>query len=183
MGQSSKAGKQSYIGEKGIGFKSVFMVAYRAHIQSGHLSFCFEHRRGEAGMGMITPRWKVEPEGSPTRPRGTTRITLSLHDREDLATLERNRASIEKEFRQLQDTVLLFLHKLKRIDVCFYNDQDHLERSVSYTSGDHGPSVLGSVQFPPGTRKIVRKVIADGTQDQVATKYFQVTTHGSNKAC
>ncbi|KAI8291522.1 hypothetical protein K4K60_001608 [Colletotrichum sp. SAR11_57] len=34
VGESSKTGAQGYIGEKGIGFKSVFMVAWKVHIQS-----------------------------------------------------------------------------------------------------------------------------------------------------
>ncbi len=34
IGKSSKMGAQGYIGEKGIGFKSVFMAAYKVHIQS-----------------------------------------------------------------------------------------------------------------------------------------------------
>jgi HSP90 family molecular chaperone len=32
VGKSSKLGAQGYIGEKGIGFKSVFMAAYKVHI-------------------------------------------------------------------------------------------------------------------------------------------------------
>ena len=33
VGKSSKTGAQGYIGEKGTGFKSVFMVAWKVHIQ------------------------------------------------------------------------------------------------------------------------------------------------------
>jgi hypothetical protein len=46
MGKSSKIGAQGYIGEKGTGFKSVFMAAYKVHIQSGYFSFSFSHRHG-----------------------------------------------------------------------------------------------------------------------------------------
>jgi HSP90 family molecular chaperone len=58
IGKSSKTGSQGYIGEKGIGFKSVFMAAWRVHIQSRDFSFDFIHRKGDSGMGMITPIWQ-----------------------------------------------------------------------------------------------------------------------------
>ncbi|KAK0642855.1 histidine kinase-like ATPase, partial [Cercophora newfieldiana] len=48
VGKSSKMGAQGYIGEKGIGFKSVFKVAWKVWIQSGPFSFCFKHRRGDS---------------------------------------------------------------------------------------------------------------------------------------
>jgi HSP90 family molecular chaperone len=53
IGESTKirANAQYYIGEKGIGFKSVFMVASKVHIQSGPFSFSFEHEPGNNGMG------------------------------------------------------------------------------------------------------------------------------------
>lgn len=53
VGKSSKTGAQGYIGEKGIGFKSVFMAAWKAHIQSGDFSFSFQHHREDSGMGII----------------------------------------------------------------------------------------------------------------------------------
>lgn len=55
VGKSSKSGAQGYIGEKGIGFKSVFMVAWKVLIQSGDFSFYFQHKKGDSGMGMISP--------------------------------------------------------------------------------------------------------------------------------
>lgn len=43
-GESTKTNTSGYIGEKGIGFKSVFKAASKVHIQSGPFSFFFEHR-------------------------------------------------------------------------------------------------------------------------------------------
>ncbi|TGO13902.1 hypothetical protein BTUL_0061g00190 [Botrytis tulipae] len=48
IGESTKASIQGYIGEKGIGFKSVFNVAYKVHIQSEPYSFAFEYRKGDS---------------------------------------------------------------------------------------------------------------------------------------
>lgn len=44
IGKSSKMGVQGYIGEKGIGFKSVFMAAYKVHIQSENFVCDFHSR-------------------------------------------------------------------------------------------------------------------------------------------
>src|SRR5262245_52816085 len=53
-GRSSKPLGKGYIGEKGIGFKSVFKVAKRAHIRSPPYFFQLDQDRE---LGMITPQW------------------------------------------------------------------------------------------------------------------------------
>ncbi|GAB1207249.1 hypothetical protein APSETT445_005962 [Aspergillus pseudonomiae] len=58
VGESSKAASHGYIGAKGIGFKSVFMAAWKVHIQSGNFSFHFKHRIGDLGLGMVLPNLK-----------------------------------------------------------------------------------------------------------------------------
>ena len=109
MGGSTKlrSGAQQYIGEKGIGFKSVFMVASEVHIQSSPFSFFFEHRPGGSGMGMVTPQWE-EPCGA--LQDISTRITLTLLDTLDYQELN-------SQFRALPDTFLLFLTKLNQITI------------------------------------------------------------------
>lgn len=55
VGASIKAGlgnSTRYIGEKGIGFKSVFKVAHTVWIKSSHYSFKFDRREK---LGMIAP--------------------------------------------------------------------------------------------------------------------------------
>ena len=77
IGKNSKTAARGYIGNKGIGFKSVFMAADRIHVQSGHLCFRFAHRQGNSGMGMITPIWE---ESFPSVGGRYTRITLDLQE-------------------------------------------------------------------------------------------------------
>ena len=119
IGNSSKSGSQGYIGEKGIGFKSVFMAAWKVHIQSGYLSFSFIHRKGDSGMGMVKPRWE-EPTETLPQPHHT-RITLFLHDSLDGDQMSRNREDILKQFQELEPAILLFVSKLKRIEVVSYD--------------------------------------------------------------
>ncbi|RYO85251.1 hypothetical protein DL766_000105 [Monosporascus sp. MC13-8B] len=121
VGNSSKTGSQGYIGEKGIGFKSVFMAAWKVHIQSGPFSFSFTHRQGDSGMGMVKPTWE---ETSEELPRPLTRMTLFLQEGEDDAESKRKRERIEQEFRDLQAQLLLFLRNLRRISVYVYDEQD-----------------------------------------------------------
>ncbi|GES62023.1 chaperone protein htpG [Aspergillus terreus] len=130
VGQSSKSGAQGYIGEKGIGFKSVFMVAWKVLIQSGEFSFYFQHKIGDSGMGMISPIWQETDEKVPD---GITRITLFLHDRGPDEVLAKQRETTLQQFRDLQATFLLFLKNLRRIEVRIYNDAEEETSSVVYS--------------------------------------------------
>jgi hypothetical protein len=67
--------KQGKIGEKGIGFKSVFKVASKVQIQSGPFCFSLRHREGEPGLGMVSP---VNECHEDLPPDVRTRFTLSL---------------------------------------------------------------------------------------------------------
>ncbi|GIC90505.1 uncharacterized protein Aud_006939 [Aspergillus udagawae] len=135
--RSSKKQTGGYIGHKGIGFKSVFKVAYRVSIQSGPFCFFFEHRHGESGLGMITP-FNEKPRDLP--PGVNTRITLFLTH---IGDFER-RAS---ELREIPDTMLLFLRKLRRLtieilplqsQISFRRQKDLSKRLVTLTKETNG---------------------------------------------
>jgi hypothetical protein len=131
VGESSKVGAQGYIGEKGIGFKSVFMAAWKVTIQSGDFSFFFKHRRNDTGLGMIHPRW-IEPEE--TLPENLTRMTLLLHDDGDANALASQREMIRRQLNDLQESLLLFTQNLKEIRVAFYDNQGRLEKRVNFST-------------------------------------------------
>jgi len=128
IGKSTKRreGVQQFIGEKGIGFKSVFMVASKVHIQSGSFSFSFEDLAGELdaptdidvenpssgrqaalSMGLVTPVW--EPADT-VLPDPLTRMKLTLRDKLSYSKLL-------SHFDTLPDTFLLFLNKLGAITI------------------------------------------------------------------
>lgn len=130
--QSSKVAMEGYIGQKGIGFKSVFMAAWKVHIRSGHFSFCFQHRPDDVdmGMGMIRPIWE-EPEEELA---GTlTRFVLLLHDNGDPEKLVSDREGIARQFDELGATVLLFLKNIKRITIDRYDDGNALTSSRRFS--------------------------------------------------
>lgn len=149
IGNSSKAGSQAYIGAKGIGFKSVFMVASVVSIQSGHCSFFFEHEESDTGLGMISPVWKeaATPNESPM-----TRITLTLSKHSDPIKLAKQQKSILEQFdpKNFPDTLLLFLKKMKRLDVKIYNSAGVLSSSTVYSSSTDGE---GSITLSKTCRK------------------------------
>ncbi|KAI1499875.1 hypothetical protein F5X99DRAFT_388501 [Biscogniauxia marginata] len=131
IGKSSKTGAQGYIGEKGIGFKSVFMVAYKAHIQSGDFSFSFNHRPGQTGVGMITPVWEDTHDRPPD---DITRIKLFLHDDGDAASLDARRRLIIEQFEDIQGNCLLFLKNIGCINVIFLDADNQETSSVRYST-------------------------------------------------
>ncbi|EXM15929.1 hypothetical protein FOTG_15718 [Fusarium oxysporum f. sp. vasinfectum 25433] len=130
VGESTKTAKHGYVGAKGIGFKSVFIAASRVHIQSGNFSFEFRHSRNDPGLGMVRPIW-VRP--AETFPSPLTRTTLYLHDQGDEDEIEHLKTIIAMQFDDLQETCLLFLRKLSKISVAFYDEEGNLQRSKQFT--------------------------------------------------
>ena len=112
-GKSSKRSPldNNTIGEKGFGFKSVFVVANRVEIQSGFWSFAFEHEKGEDGLGMVTP---IDAEPVRLDSNIRTRITLSFnhHYRSEAA---HNR--LLDDLESLPSTIILFLQQLRKLTI------------------------------------------------------------------
>ncbi|MFZ4703309.1 MAG: sacsin N-terminal ATP-binding-like domain-containing protein, partial [Candidatus Methylumidiphilus sp.] len=65
VGHTTKSKVQGYIGEKGIGFKSVFRVTSIPHILSKGYRFCLPKEDQETGLGFIVPKWiDIPPNGT-----------------------------------------------------------------------------------------------------------------------
>ncbi|KAI6760419.1 hypothetical protein HG530_009279 [Fusarium avenaceum] len=157
LGESSKSARHEYIGAKGIGFKSVFIAAWRVHIQSGNLSFEFRHRRSDPGLGMVRP---IRVPHTEPIPSPLTRTTLYLHDQGDEQELEHLRTIISMQFDDLQETCLLFLRKLREISVAFYDEEGKLQRSKQFRKhdiDDHRVS-LDTITIIDGEETINRQV-------------------------
>ncbi|KAI0813926.1 hypothetical protein GGR55DRAFT_486989 [Xylaria sp. FL0064] len=139
VGASSKVGVQPYIGEKGIGFKSVFMAAWKVHIQSNALSFTLTYRIGDLGIGMISPVWQ---ESAETLDGSFTRITLFLHQYDDKSIQEQRYNEIVSQFNELRGTVLLFLQNLQEIRITVYEGTGILASRTQYTKFGTNPVVI-----------------------------------------
>jgi hypothetical protein len=107
VGQSTKKGGDNvtrYVGEKGIGFKSVFKAADVVWISSGNYSFKFDKNEQ---LGMIAPIWEAFPVA--VKP-GFTSLYLKLSD-------GYNRRGLVDELRSLDSRLLIFLRRLRSITV------------------------------------------------------------------
>ncbi|ORY16274.1 hypothetical protein BCR34DRAFT_120049 [Clohesyomyces aquaticus] len=98
-----------FIGEKGVGFKSVFQAATTVWISSRHYSFKFDKTRR---LGMIAPIWEDLPLALKS---GTTTFLLKLDENYNVATLRR-------DLEDLDPRLLVFLRKLRRINITVVND-------------------------------------------------------------
>ncbi|XP_059440946.1 uncharacterized protein LOC132173459, partial [Corylus avellana] len=129
VGRSTKKGnrKRGYIGEKGIGFKSVFLVTARPYIFSNGYQIRFnEEPCPYCNLGYIVPEWVEE---NPTlsdiwqiygsgNTLPTTTIVLPLKPDKIKA--------VKEELSSIHPEVLLFLSKIKRFSVKEHNNYAQL---------------------------------------------------------
>lgn len=162
IGQSSKKqtpGAAGYIGEKGIGFKSVFMAAEAVHIQSGDYSFGFAYPAGDSGMGMIAPFWIDHDNRLDAQ---LSHITLTLRSDGRPEHIQRRRETIRKQFDTIHDSILLFMRKLEQIEVAVYNDDEVLV-SVNAFSINRGTDTTvvkrSTTTFGDDDKKTVNEVV------------------------
>ncbi|XP_044984235.1 uncharacterized protein LOC123451762 [Hordeum vulgare subsp. vulgare] len=125
VGKSTKKGNRDkgYIGEKGIGFKSVFLISSQPHIFSNGYQIKFNEKPcPECNIGYIVPEW-VESRPSlsdikqiygSTRDLPTTCIVLPLKDEKVTA--------VKQQLSSLHPEMLLFLSKIRRLSVREDND-------------------------------------------------------------
>lgn len=126
LGQSSK--KQpgdltTYVGEKGIGFKSVFRVADVVWVSSKAYNFKFD---SNADLGMITP---ISDRFPVPRRQGWTSFYLRLRKDQDGMKMQ---GEIRVELEGFDARLLLFLRKLQTIKISIA-DGDKRLRTCVYT--------------------------------------------------
>jgi hypothetical protein len=120
IGRSTKTGLDKstrYIGEKGIGFKSVFKVADIVWIVSGHYSFKFGKY---AKLGMITPIWEAFPQ---PRLAGYTSMHMQLAQGYDTSELL-------SDLKSLDTRMLIFLRKLRQVNLTVHEKTGKIWRST-----------------------------------------------------
>lgn len=106
IGDSTKKASdrtKGYIGEKGIGFKSVFKVADVVHISSKAYSFRLDRR---AMLGMIAPIIETFPSAHLIA--GQTQMLLELRGESEFK-------SINDELQKLEAQILIFLRKISKL--------------------------------------------------------------------
>ena len=136
VGESTKKSSKDagYIGEKGIGFKSVFSVTSAPHIFSNGYQFSFKEKDPITELGYIIPYWidDVPPIVQDRLHSFTTCILLPLKGGAS------TRKKIEEELSNLDSTLLLFLNKVTEITVSV----DEQVRRYAKEVNDEGVTLL-----------------------------------------
>ncbi|KAA8540646.1 hypothetical protein F0562_024435 [Nyssa sinensis] len=139
VGRSTKKGnrKRGYIGEKGIGFKSVFLITAQPYIFSNGYQIRFnEEPCKHCNLGYIVPEWVDEnPSLSIIKQiygSGNTLPTTTI-----VLPLKYDKVSpVKQQLSSIQPEVLLFLSKIKRLSVKEDNEDPRLNtvNSISISS-------------------------------------------------
>jgi hypothetical protein len=146
-GESSKKNKTGYIGEKGIGFKSVFKVTDAPEIHSNGYHFRFNRSDPKDLLGYVVPHWK-DPD-FPVDGHATTLVLPARPGKPFPLNL----------LKDLDATLLLFLEKLRRLEVKTKSEV------VVYVRKDIGPvTTLTTHHSPP-----------DGARQHPARSYFRTS--------
>ncbi|KAK5653791.1 hypothetical protein OQA88_7949 [Cercophora sp. LCS_1] len=106
VGMSSKRDDSDRIGEKGIGFKSVFRVADVVWVKSGHYSFKFDRLQT---LGMMAPIPSQFPVPEAEASAHQTAISLQV--------MGQHEAELLGDIRSFDPRNLLFLRKLRRVEL------------------------------------------------------------------
>lgn len=108
---TKKTGQQSVqsIGEKGIGFKSIFRVANKVWLSSRNYSVRWDR---DAELGALAPEWASFPE--------------DVEDRQTSFLCELNRneheAQIVSDLESFDPCLIMFLKKIRRVDIEVHRD-------------------------------------------------------------
>lgn len=177
IGKSSKSKALGYIGEKGIGFKSVFRVSDEPLVVSNGYQFRFHREAPATGLGFVVPEW-VEQVPDFVDP-SLTNIVLPLRqqDGEEASQISR-----------LAPGLLLFLKKIKRIEIqtepC---DSPVVHRRVDGTEAVTLQSGQATKQFKLVARDVVvpdniREAKRQGIEQSEVVLAFPLSNEGSADA-
>uniref|UniRef100_A0A3B3RWP0 Wu:fj29h11 n=1 Tax=Paramormyrops kingsleyae TaxID=1676925 RepID=A0A3B3RWP0_9TELE len=152
VGRSTKGKhKYGYIGQKGIGFKSVFKVTDCPEIHSNDFHLRFEKNSGP--MGYILPHWVEEEKVVDTNMKElknwNTKIFLPLRSKS---------YQTRNLFHDVDPSLLLFLHRLRSITIINQGeghvvsmtrrDLSHMVSEVQHSDGVERWLVVKRMLFP-----------------------------------
>ncbi|KIW22318.1 uncharacterized protein PV07_12215 [Cladophialophora immunda] len=151
VGSSTKAGVNratAYVGEKGIGFKSVFKAADVVWISSNSYTFKFDKRQV---LGMIAPIWEPFPE--PAIPFMTSML-LQLSPQYD----ERRLVS---DLRGFDPRMLMFLRRLRNVTITIREGELAWQTTFRKSVGtSHGETAIELTRDGEVTKYLVSSHVA-----------------------
>lgn len=170
IGQSPKSavdGHKGYIGEKGIGFKSVFKVSDVVHVASGFYEFMLDRNQP---IGMILPILSRFPRAH--RVATLTQFLLEIKNKDAYE-------EIQEDIKCIEPYLLMFLRKLNILQVSTPSTAHIFTRSCSFDALFAGETatIVARDQFSDLTqetkylveRHIVRDLPLESRRERVAT--------------
>lgn len=142
VGASTKGKhKQGYAGHKGIGFKSVFMVSDQPEIHSGNYHICFDTGNAKDLMGYIRPIWVNQSEEDlPDSKEWPTCIRLPVKK-------DARGDRLQQKFDNIQARLLLFLNRLRKIEIIQEQDSSTSgSSSRTFSRIDHADGQIIELQ-------------------------------------
>lgn len=163
-GESSKKNKAGYIGEKGIGFKSVFKVTDTPEIHSNGYHFRFNRTDPKDLLGYVVPHWQ-EP-ASQLDEQATT-VVLPAKPGQPFTP---------DRLAELDATLLLFLGKVRQLEVLSSNgrfrylraDSGSLTTLTTFKNEDGGSEVASKTQYLRITKTIGMSDLSEPKREKVA---------------
>lgn len=129
VGVSTKDKRQGYIGEKGIGFKSVFQITSCPQIFSNKFQFELPESHKQTGLGYIVPNW-INKTPEIVNDNGTTMIF-------PLDQAQFNSDQAEQLLKEISPQTIIFLKKLKNLELLIETQNQYeiiIEKSSSISS-------------------------------------------------
>jgi hypothetical protein len=122
-GRSSKPPGQGYTGEKGIGFKSVFNIANRAHIRSHPYYFQLDQTRE---LGMITPQWDEDFFDDYEQEHQTTIVLDHICDQ-----LKNFSDALREDIDAIVPELMLFMRRIEQLHLKLFKSSSDDEPVIS----------------------------------------------------
>ncbi|CAN8254878.1 unnamed protein product [Cochlearia groenlandica] len=171
VGRSTKKGnrKRGYIGEKGIGFKSVFLITSQPYIFSNGYQIRFnEAPCSHCSLGYIVPEW-VEQSPSLADIQRIYGLGSSLPTTTIILPLKSDKVKpVKEQLSNVHPEVLLFLTKIKRLSI-----REHCQ--------DPKLSTVNSIGIVSETNFVTRKSI--DAESYTIHLSARGNTIGSEKEC
>lgn len=117
IADSKKRKSEGHIGDKGIGFKSVFKITDEPHIFSNGFQFKFKYKDVNDPLGFVVPHWVKEiPDGI----KGNwTNIYLPLND---------SKTAEKLKFDEIDPEFILFLNKINKVQI--FNKESNAQNVI-----------------------------------------------------
>ncbi len=166
----SKEKNKGFIGEKGIGFKSVFKVSDRPAIFSNGYRFYFRRLDDEDVTEYIIPHWidDVELKNYPLKFQNNTHTTLFLPF--DKSKKEEKIRRLRQDIKQIEPILLLFLNRLDQIKI-YENNKQIVDTTKSSKKSENIKVVTIKNDQEKDKYYIFKKTIdVDATLDEVSGK-------------